>query len=108
MENKRENLSEKLEMIGELFEIEELLPLFVKFDKEMSVVRFNAVVIQISGVLLSKNRGLADRLVAFHKQITLDEVAEMEDGEYSLTLRDAITKDAIGFFGSSQHTAGKK
>jgi len=108
MENKRENLAEQLEMIGELFEIEDLVPLFVKFDKEMSVVRFNAVVIQISGVLLAKNRALADKLVAFRRGVTLDEVAEMSDAEYSIALRDAITKDAIGFFGSSQPSAGEK
>jgi hypothetical protein len=108
MENKRENLAEQLEMIGELFEIEDLVPLFVKFDENMSVVRFNAVVIQISGVLLAKNRGLADKLVAFRRGVTLDEVAEMSDADYGLALRDAITMDAIGFFVSSQPSAGKK
>jgi simple sugar transport system permease protein len=63
---------------------------------------------KISGVLLAKNRALADKLVAFRRGVTLDEVAEMSDAEYSIALRDAITKDAIGFFGSSQPSAGEK
>ena len=99
MENKRENLAEQLEMIGELFEIEQITPLLMRYKNGMSGQQFNALTLQVCSVVMKQNKGLCDRLIAKNKNIDLDAVQELDDAEYSLAMREAITKDVLGFFG---------
>lgn len=108
MENKRTDLAEKLEIIGQIFEIDGMSDLLSKFEKGMNTVKFSAVIIQVSGLLLKENKDVADRIIAMHKGIEAEEVHKLEDGEYATALRDAIITDVMGFFGSSPHTDGKQ
>ena len=108
MENKRTDLAEKMEVIGQVFEIDGMSELLSKFEKGMSPVKFSAVVIQVSGLLLKENKGVADRIIAMSKEISLDEVQERDDGEYGNALKNAIITDVLGFFGSSQRSDGKQ
>lgn len=104
----RNELAEKLEIIGGMFEIDGMSDLLGKFDAKMSTVKFNAVVIQIESLLLQGNQDIADKIVAMSRKITADEVAEMEDSEYAAALRTAIITDVMGFFAQSPRSAGKK
>lgn len=94
----RKDLAEKLELIGQIFEIEGMSDLCNKFEPGMSPVTFNAVVIQVAGLLTKNNEKLADYLVAAHLGIDGKEVAKMEDGDYGKALKEAIVSDVIGFF----------
>ena len=96
-----------MEVIGQVFEIDGMNELLGKFEKGMSPVKFSAVVIQVSGLLLKENKGCADRIIAMNKEVTLDEVQQLDDGEYGNALKNAIISDVMGFFGSSQRTDGK-
>ena len=104
----RVDLAEKMEIIGQVFEIDGMADLLNKFQKDMNPVKFNAVTIQISGLLLKGNRELADKIIAMSKEKTVEEVQEMQDAEYAGALRDAIITDIMGFFASSPRTDGKK
>lgn len=108
MENTRNDLAEKLEIIGKIFEIDGMSDLLGKFERGMNTVKFSAVIIQVSGLLLKENKEVADRIIAMHKEIKVEEVHKMEDSEYATALRDAIITDVLGFFGSSPHTDGKQ
>ncbi len=108
MENKRADLAEKLEIIGQVFEIDGMSDLLGKFEKGMSTVKFSAVIIQVSGLLLKENKPVADRIIAMHSGIPEEAVQKMEDGDYASALRDAIVTDVMGFFGSSPRTDGKQ
>ena len=108
MENKRYDLAEKMEIIGQVFEIDGMSELLNKFDKDMNSVKFSAVVIQVSGLLLKKNKSVADKIIAMSKNISEEEVQKIEDAQYATSLRDAIITDLMGFFASSPHSAGKK
>lgn len=108
MENKRNDLAEKMELVGQVFEIDGMSDLLGKFEKGMSTVKFSAVVIQVSGLLLRENKAAADRIIAMHMEIPLEAVQKLEDGEYAAALRDAIVTDVMGFFGSSPRTDGKQ
>lgn len=107
MENKRADLAEKMEIIGQVFEIDGMNELLGKFEKGMSTVKFSAVVIQVSGLLLKENKTVADKIIAMNRGTGVNEVQEMEDGEYAAALRDAIITDVMGFFASSPRTDGK-
>jgi hypothetical protein len=104
----RNELAEKLEIIGGMFEIDGMSDLLGKFDAKMSTVKFNAIVIQIEGLLLKDNQEIADKIVAMSKGITAEEVGAMEDSEYAGALRTAIITDVMGFFAQSPRSAGKK
>lgn len=104
----RDNLAEKLEVIGGMFEIDGMSYLLSKFDKDMNPVKFNAVVIQLESLLLKENQKLADKIIAMSNGIEEKEVAKMEDADYAAALRKAIMTDVIGFFASSPRTDGKK
>ena len=108
MENKRIDLAEKLEIIGQVFEIDGMSDLLGKFDKNMSNVKFSAVVIQVTGLLLKENKHVADKIIAMHKEIEDEDVQKLEDSEYATALRDAIISDVMGFFASSPRSGGKK
>ena len=104
----RNELAEKLEVIGSIFEIDGMNELLSKFDKNMGNVKFNAVVIQIESLLMKKAPEVADRLIAMKNGITQEDVDKMEDAEYSNALKEAIITDALGFFASSPRSDGKK
>ena len=104
----RNELAEKLEVIGSIFEIDGMNELLSKFDKNMGNVKFNAVVIQIESLLMKKAPEVADRLIAMKNGITQEDVDKMDDAEYSSALKDAIISDALGFFASSPRSDGKK
>lgn len=104
----RTDLAEKLEIIGSLFEIDGMDELVNKFKAGISVVKYNAITIQIESLLLKTDKELADRLVASNKGITMEDVEKMDDADFAVSLRDAITTDVIGFFASSQRTGGQK
>ena len=108
MENKRNTLAEKMEVIGQVFEIDGMSDLLDKFDKRMNKVKFSAVIIQISGLLLKENKHLADKIISMSKGITEKEVHEMADNVYATALRDAIITDVMGFFASSPISDGQK
>lgn len=104
----RNELAEKLELIGSIFEIDGMDKLVNKFTKGISIIKYNAITIQIESLLLKKNPEVAEQLVAAHLEKTVDEIEELSDAEYAVALRDAITTDVIGFFASSPHTDGQK
>ena len=104
----RNELAEKLEVIGSIFEIDGMSELLSKFEKDMGSVKFNAVVIQIESLLMKKAPGVADRLIAMKNGITQEDVDKMDDAEYSNALKDAIITDALVFFASSPRSDGKK
>lgn len=104
----RNQLAEKLEVIGSIFEIEGMNKLLNKFKKDQSIVQFNAIVIQIESLLLKNNAELADRVVAMSLEKSAEEVEKLSDSEYAIALRNAITGDVMGFFASSGHTGGQK
>ena len=108
MENKRTDLAEKMEVIGQVFEIDGMNELLGKFEKGMSPVKFSAVVIQVSGLLLKTNKGCADKIISMYKEISLEDVQKLDDGEYGNALKNAIITDVMGFFGSSQRSDGKQ
>lgn len=104
----RAELADKLEVLGEMFENDGMAALMNKFEAGMSTIRFNAVVIQIEGLLMKTNPGLAGRLICMSSGKTQDDVDKMTDQEFALGLRDAIITDVMGFFASSPHTDGRK
>ena len=108
MENQRNDLAEKMEIIGQIFEIDGMSELLSKFDKNMNNVKFSAVVIQVSGLLLKNNKPVADKIIEMSKGISEEEVQELEDSQYATALRDAIITDVMGFFASSPRSGGKK
>ena len=108
MENKRIDLAEKMEIIGQIFEIDGMSELLSKFDKNMNNVKFSAIVIQVSGLLLKNNKPVADKIIAMSREISDEEVQKLEDSEYATALRDAIITDVMGFFASSPRSGGKK
>ena len=104
----RNALAEKMEIIGRVFEIDGMYDLLSKYEKGMNTVKFNAVTIQVSSLLLKSDRYISDKLVSLHTGKTDDEVQEMEDGAYANALKNAILADVMGFFVSSPPSAGKK
>lgn len=108
MANDRNDLAEKMELVGQVFEIDGMTELLAKFEKGINTVKFNAIVIQISALLLKKNKKLADRILATADGMDEKKVQEMDDGEYAQALRNAIIVDIMGFFVSSPHSDGKK
>lgn len=104
----RNILAEKMEIIGQVFEIEGMSDLLNKFKTGMTTVQFNAVAIQVSGLLLKDNKELADRVIAMSAEVPDENVQGMDDAEYALALRNAIVMDVMGFFASSPRTDGKK
>lgn len=104
----RNDLAEKLEIIGRVFEIDGMDKLVNKFEKGISIIKTNAITIQIESLLLKTDKTIADKLVASNRGITQEEVEKMGDADFAIALRDAITIDVLGFFASSQHTDGQK
>lgn len=104
----RNELAEKMELIGQIFEIDGMSELLGKYEKGMTPVKFNAVTIQISALLLKGNRMLADKILALADGMDDEKVQEMSDAEYASALRNAIITDILGFFASSPHSDGKK
>lgn len=104
----RNDLARKLELVGELFEIDGMENLLGKFEPKMGNVKFSAVVFQIAGSLLNNNRATADKLIALNRKITEEEAGKLDDAEYAEALRTAIIVDVFGFFGSSPRTDGRK
>lgn len=104
----RKDLAEKLELIGSIFEIDGMDKLVNKFEKGISIIKYNAITIQIESLLLKENPKVAEQLVAAHLEKTVDEIKDLSDAEFAVALRDAITTDVIGFFASSPHTDGQK
>ena len=117
MANERNMLAEKMDMIGRIFEIDGMSELLRKFDPEedeegnkkpIGIVKFNAVVIQVSALLLRNNKPLADQIIAMGAGMTDEEVQAMDDAAYAGKLRDVIITDVMGFFASSPRTGGRK
>lgn len=104
----RTELAEKMEIIGRVFEIDGMNDLLNKFEKDMPMVKFSAVVIQISALLLKTDKDLADKIIAMSMDETTAAVQKLEDAEYAQALRNAIIKDVMGFFGSSAPTGEAK
>lgn len=114
---RRSDLAEKLEVIGQLFEIKGMRELLAKFDPEVDEkgkkkpidpVKFSAIVIQVAGLMLRENQYACDKILCMSMGVTQEEVDKLDDAEYSNALKGAIVKDVIGFFGSSPSTAGQK
>ena len=104
----RESLAEKLELIGQVFEIDGVDELCGKIEEGIKTIKFNAVVIQISGKIIKANPKLADKLVAMRLEIEEKDVAKLEDKEFGDALKAAIIKDVFGFFASSPPSDGTK
>lgn len=107
MTNKRADLAEKLEVIGQVFEIDGMADLLGKFEKDMNPVKFSAVVIQVAGLLFKANKRLADRIIGMSRGISDKAVQELDDARYATALRDAIVTDVMGFFAQSPNSDGK-
>lgn len=114
---RRSDLAEKLEVIGQLFEIKGMKELLAKFDPEVDEkgnkkpvdpVKFSAIVIQVAGLMLRENQYACDKILCMSMNIKQEEVDKLDDAEYSNALKNAIIKDVIGFFGSSPSTAVRK
>lgn len=106
--NNRNDLAERMELVGELFEIDGMEELVKKYEKGMKIVKFNAVTIQISSLLLRENKRLADRIIALGEGITQEEVDELDDATYANKLKTLIVTDVMGFFASSPSSDGGK
>ena len=104
----RNNLAEKLDMIGSMFEIDGMTELLAKFDKEMGNVKFSAVVFQIASLLIQKNQKAADRIIGMNLGLDEKGVAALDDARYADALKTAIITDVMGFFASSPPTDGEK
>jgi len=113
----RADLAEKMEVVGRIFEIDGMTELLKKFDpeedekgnrKQMSPVRFNAIVIQISALLLKEDKDLSDKVIAMSLEEPDAKIQALDDGEYATALRNAIIRDVMGFFASSQPSGGRK
>ena len=113
----RNGLAEKLELVGSMFEIDGMSELLRKFDPEedekgnrkpINPVKFNAVVIQVASLLLKNNQVVADRIIAMSREIPIEEVGKLEDGDYANALKSAIITDVLGFFASSPASDGRK
>ena len=113
----RNELAEKLELIGRMFEIEGMNELILKFDGRTdekgkkippNPVQVNAIVIQIEGLLVKNDPDLAGMIIGMSSGKTPEEIGKMNDGEYARLLKNAIMTDVIGFFGSSPSSAGQK
>lgn len=104
----RNELAEKLELIGGMFEIDGMSDLLEKLTPGMNPVKFSAVIIQVESLLMKNNKAAADGIVAMSKKIKIEEVEEMNDAEYASALKDAIITDVMGFFASSPRSGGKK
>ena len=113
----RNELAEKLELIGSMFEIDGMSELLKKFEPEkdekgenkpFSAVKFNAIVIQVESLLMKNNQAVADKIIAMSRGISGEEVAKLDDAEYANALKTAIVTDVIGFFGSSPSSDGRK
>lgn len=108
MENNRNKLAEKLEVVGGMFEIDGMSDLLAKFEPGMSNMKFGAVLIQVESLLMKENQHVADKIVAMNKEISLEEVAKMDDVDYTNALKGAIVTDVLGFFASSAPSDGRK
>ena len=115
--SERNILAEKMEIIGRIFEIDGMSELLKKYEPEVdekgnkkpvSIVKFNAVTIQISALLLREDKETADKIIAMSLDETVDAIQELDDADYAKALRNAIITDVMGFFGSSPSTAGRK
>lgn len=106
--NNRADLAEKMELIGRIFEIDGMNELLVKYESGMSTVKFNAVTIQVSSLLLKADKDLADDIIAMSMATDTKAVQELGDAEYAVALRNAIITDVMGFFASSQPSDGTK
>ncbi len=104
----RNELAGKLELIGRMFEIDGMSDLLGKFEAGMNNLKFSAVVIQVESLLMQKDQGVADKIIAMNRGIEEAEVEKLDDIEYANALRTAILTDVIGFFGSSPRSDGKK
>lgn len=113
----RNELAEKLELIGRMFEIDGMNELIAKFDGKTdekgkkvppNPVQINAIVIQIESLLVKDDPDLAGMIIGMSSGKTQEEIEEMDDGEYARLLKNAIMTDVIGFFGSSPSTAGRR
>lgn len=104
----RNELAEKLEIIGSVFEIDGMAELLEKFKTGMNPVQFNAVVIQVSGLLIKNDQGTADRIIMMNTGKDEKELEKMDDAAYANALKNAIITDVMGFFASSPPSDGKK
>ena len=113
----RNELAEKLELVGSMFEIDGMSDLLRKFDTEedakgnkkpLNPVKFSSVIIQIEGLLMKSNQDVADRIIAMSRGISVEEVGELGDAEYANALKSAIITDVMGFFASSPSSDGGK
>ena len=104
----RADLAEKMEIIGQVFEIDGMNEMLAKYESGMTRVKFNAVTIQVSGKLLKQNKKLADRIIAMSLEESIEKVEEMDDVTYANALKNAIIRDVMGFFVSSPPTDGQK
>lgn len=112
MENKRKDLAEALELVGGVFDIDGMAELAAKAEKaakeQASQARILAISYKMEALLMQKDPGLADRLVAWHMGKSVEEAAQLEDAEYGRQLRDTVVADVCGFFGLSPRTDGTK
>ena len=115
--SERNLLAEKMEIIGRIFEIDGMSELLKKYEPEVdekgnkkpiSLVKFNAVTIQISALLLKNDKTTADKIIAMNMDETVEKIQELEDADYASALRNAIITDVMGFFASSPSSGGKK
>ena len=104
----RTELANKLELVGEMLEIQGMNELFNEFQEGITTVQYDAIVIQIGALLMKEKPTTADKLISINTGKTLDEVDTLDDGEYGKALRNSITAEVIGFFASSGNSGNKK
>ena len=105
----RNELADKLGLVGEMLEIEGMSDLFDKFNtKGLTMIQMNAIIIQIGSLTMKKNPDAADKLIAMNRKIPVEDVEKIDDGEYGKALRKAISEEVLGFLGSSPRTENKK
>ena len=104
----RNELAEKMEIIGQIFEIDGMSELLDKYEQGMKMIKFNAVTNQVGGLLIRQNKALADKVIALSRGISVEEVQQMDDAAFANALKEAIIRDIMGFFVSSPRSDGKK
>lgn len=104
----RQDLAEKLEVIGSVFLIDGMDELIDMIGPGASNIKINSIIVRIEAKLMKADKTLADKLISICRGISIEEVEQMDDADYSVAMKQVIEKDVFGFFASSRTLAGKK
>ncbi len=112
MNKDRQKLAEALELVGSVFAIDGMSQLAEQASKAADDGKPQSQVLGIAykmeALLIKQGPQLADKLVAWHTDKTIQDVKDMDDAEYGMQLRNTIVADVCGFFGLSPRTDGQK